>query len=67
MALTDNNDKDEKKTVIKETGNPRDTETSGETSSVADFDRASVTKRPARKNKPLGSSHEPGVMPGTEI
>lgn len=67
MALPDNNNKDEKKTVIKETGNPTDSQTTGETSSVADFDRASATKRPVRKNRPLGSSHEPGVMPGTEI
>ena len=65
MALTEN--KDNKKTVHKETGNPRDNQTPGETSSVGDFDRSSATKRPARKNKPLGASHEPGVMPGTEI
>ena len=65
MALSEN--KNEKKTVYKETGDPTNTQTTGETSSVADFDKASVTKRPARKNKPLGASHEPGVMPGTEI
>ncbi|TCD00364.1 hypothetical protein [Pedobacter psychroterrae] len=65
MALTNN--KDEKKTVIKETGNSTDNQTPGETSSVADFDRSGATKRPVRKNKPLGASHEPGVMPGTEI
>lgn len=65
MALTNN--KENKKTVYKETGNSTDNQTSGETSSAADFDRSSATKRPARKNKPLGASHEPGVMPGTEV
>jgi len=65
METSDN--KEPKKTVIKETDNVRETPTEGETSSVADFDRSSFTNKSNRKNKPLGSSHEPGVMPGTEI
>lgn len=69
MVPTDDNNKDknEKKILIQDTGSSGDNETSGETSSVADFDRASATKNSSRKNKPLGSSHEPGTMPGTEI
>ncbi len=67
MALTDKEDQENKKTVIKETGDPTNNETTGETSSVANFDRSSATKRPDRKNKPLGASHEPGTTPGREF
>lgn len=64
METSDNNEK--KKTVLKETDLERENETNGETSSAAHFDRSAFTHTPARKNKPLGSSHEPGVMPGSE-
>ncbi|TDQ07022.1 hypothetical protein [Pedobacter metabolipauper] len=60
-------DKEEpKKTVYKETDKSNEELTNGETSSVSHLDRSSFTKQPARKNKPLGSGHEPGVMPGSE-
>jgi hypothetical protein len=60
------NKQDNKKTVYKETDSLSENQTSGGTSSANSFDRSSFTKMPRRKNKPLGSSHEPGVMPGTE-
>ena len=63
---TSNND-EKKKVVLPETDHVKENETSGETSSVADFDRTSLSNKPDRKNKPLGSSHEPGVMPGSEL
>lgn len=65
MATTEK--KDNKKTVYKETDRTNEELNNGETSSVAHFDRASVTKTATRKNKPLGASHEPGTTPGTEI
>ncbi|MES2828011.1 MAG: hypothetical protein V4687_07650 [Bacteroidota bacterium] len=64
METSDN--KETKKVVMPETDHLKENETSGETSSAADFSRSSLTNQPDRKNKPLGSSHEPGVMPGTE-
>ncbi|MBE9598025.1 hypothetical protein [Pedobacter sp. MC2016-24] len=39
----------------------------GETSSVADLGRTDLISRPDRKHKPLGSSHEPGTTPGTDL
>jgi hypothetical protein len=64
--------KDEKtprKTVYKETAersNEKEAD-NGETSSVADLGRTDLISRPDRKNKPLGSSHEPGTTPGSDI
>lgn len=58
-----------KKTVYKETEeriNEKKPD-SGETSSVADLGRTDLISRPERKHKPLGSSHEPGTTPGTDI
>lgn len=40
---------------------------SGETSSLADLGRTDLISRPERKHKPLGSSHEPGTTPGSDI
>jgi len=60
------NKQDNQKKVYKETDDRSENQTSGETSSANSFDRSSFTKTTNRKNKPLGSSHEPGVMPGTE-
>jgi hypothetical protein len=60
------NNQENKKKVYKETDDRSENQTSGETSSANSFDRSSISKTPERKNKPLGSSHEPGVMPGTE-
>ena len=66
MSTTERKETDPKKTVYKETDKGSEDQTSGETSSAADFDRSGFSKTPARKNKPLGSSHEPGTMKGTE-
>ncbi|WP_285057262.1 hypothetical protein [Pedobacter ginsengisoli] len=63
-SVKDNQEK--KRKVYKETDDRSENQTSGETSSANSFDRSSLTKMPGRKNKPLGSSHEPGVTPGTE-
>ncbi|WP_316811670.1 hypothetical protein [Pedobacter heparinus] len=67
----DNQKKDEapKKTVYKETQeriNEKKSD-SGETSSVADLGRTDLISRPERKHRPLGSSHEPGTTPGSDI
>lgn len=66
------NNKDKKaprKTVYKETEERIDEKDpdSGETSSVADLGRTDLISRPERKHKPLGSSHEPGTTPGSDI
>jgi hypothetical protein len=58
-----------KKTVYKETEkriNDKQKD-SGETSSVADMGRTDLISRPERRHKPLGSSHEPGTAPGSDI
>ena len=58
-----------KKTIYKETPeriNEKKPD-SGETSSVADLGRTDLISKPERKNNPLGSSHEPGTTPGTDI
>lgn len=67
----DKRKKDEapKKTVYKETQeriNEKKPD-SGETSSIADLGRTDLISRPERKHKPLGSSHEPGTTPGSDI
>ncbi|TKC03979.1 hypothetical protein [Pedobacter frigoris] len=67
MSISEKTNQDKhKKTVYKETEVNTENDTNGETSSVANLDRSAFTKKPARQHKPLGSSHEPGVMPGTE-
>jgi len=72
MANQKNNQKKDeapKKTVYKETQeriNEKKSD-SGETSSVADMGRTDLISRPVRKHKPLGSSHEPGTTPGTDL
>ncbi|HKG07607.1 MAG TPA: hypothetical protein VKB19_14150 [Pedobacter sp.] len=66
MSTTDRKETEPKKTVYKETDELSENQTSGETSSATDFDRSGFSKTPERKNKPLGSSHEPGTTPGTE-
>ncbi|WP_449437118.1 hypothetical protein [Pedobacter steynii] len=72
MSNEQNNQRKEetpKKTVYKE-AEKRITEKkpdSGETSSVADMGRTDLMSKPGRKHKPLGSSHEPGTTPGTDI
>lgn len=66
---TKDKDKAPKKTVYKETDeriNEKKPD-SGETSSVADLGRTDLISRPERKHKPLGSSHEPGTTPGSDI
>jgi hypothetical protein len=62
-------DETPKKTVYKETEeriNEKEPD-SGETSSVADLGRTDLISRPERKHKPLGSSHEPGTTPGSDL
>jgi len=68
MATTDPNaqEKKHKRTVYKETNHSGDTLNSGETSSVADFDHVAFIKKPRRMNRPLGTGHEPGTMPGRD-
>lgn len=66
-----NNRKDEapKKTVYKEAEeriNEKKPD-NGETSSVADTGRTDLISKLDRKHKPLGSSHEPGTTPGSDI
>ncbi|MEQ7800428.1 hypothetical protein ABDJ41_11530 [Pedobacter sp. ASV1-7] len=54
-----------RKTVYKETEdliNEKEID-SGDTSSVVDMGRNDFVIRPKRKNRPLGSSHEPGILP----
>jgi len=59
-------DKPQKKTVYKEKAERSNEKKpdSGETSSIAESGRTSLISKPDRKNKPLGSSHEPGTTPG---
>lgn len=61
-----NQEEENKKTVYKETSGDEDL-SSGETSSPADSGKSEFTRHPDRKNKPLGSSHEPGVTPGRDF
>lgn len=58
-----------KKTVYKETEEPINEKKpdNGETSSIADMGRTDLISRPDRKHKPLGSSHEPGTTPGSDL
>ena len=56
-----------KKTVYTEPDENKDSMDSGDTSSVADLGRSEFIKKAPRSNKPLGSSHEPGVTPGRDF
>jgi hypothetical protein len=57
-----------KKTVYKETTTDEDDElSSGETSSSSEKGTSAFSRTPERKNKPLGSGHEPGVTPGRDF
>lgn len=66
MNTNEHNTEENKKTVYHEKDDHSENQTSGETSSAPDLDRSAFTRHPERKNKPLGSSHEPGTMPGSE-
>lgn len=68
MSIPEKQDQEneKKKTVYKETDNDEDL-SSGETSSEAESGRSSFANRPERKNKPLGSGHEPGTTPGRDF
>lgn len=62
------NENDEhKKTVYKETqDSPNEREAdNGDSSSISDIGRSDLINTPRRSNKPLGSAHEPGTMPGS--
>lgn len=60
------NQEEDKKIVYKETTSDEGLD-SGETSSPTDSGRSEFIHRPDRKNKPLGSSHEPGTTPGRDF
>lgn len=62
-----NAEKDPKRTVYKEKEGREENIDNGQSSSVADIGRTGLVSRPERKNKPLGSSHEPGTTPGADI
>jgi hypothetical protein len=66
MNTNEHNTEENKKTVYHEKDDQSENQTSGETSSASDLDRSAFTRHPERKNKPLGSSHEPGTTPGSE-
>jgi hypothetical protein len=40
-------------------------EDNGDSSSISDIGRSDMIHTPRRANKPLGSAHEPGTMPGS--
>jgi len=63
------NERDEKrKTIYKETEDRgEDDKDPGESSSAADIGRTDFVKKGERKHNPLGSSHEPGTTPGSNI
>lgn len=69
MNTNDNhNSEKDKKTVNQSTDRTNEENlTSGETSSLHHLDRSGFTNKPKRKSTPLGSSHEPGTTPGTEL
>jgi len=79
MILPENNDQNldntneqhdhdaHKKTVYKETEDTinETQEDNGDSSSISDIGRTDLINTPRRANKPLGSAHEPGTMPGS--
>jgi hypothetical protein len=79
MILPENNDQnldntneaheneEKKKFVYKETEDTiNETQAdNGDSSSIADIGRTDLINTPRRANKPLGSAHEPGTMPGS--
>jgi hypothetical protein len=79
MILPENNDQDldntndqnendeHKKTVYNdsEETSSDDEASNGDSSSVSDIGRSDFIHTPRRSNKPLGSGHEPGTMPGS--
>lgn len=61
-------EEEQQKTIYKETTTDDDDVLSnGETSSQGGSGRSAFTNQPDRKNKPLGSGHEPGVTPGRDF
>ncbi len=61
-------EEENKKIVYKETATDQDDElSSGETSSASESGRSAFSHMPERKNKPLGTGHEPGVTPGRDF
>jgi hypothetical protein len=62
-------EEDEKrKTIYKETEDRgEDDKDPGESSSAADIGRTDFVNKPERKHSPLGSGHEPGTVPGSNI
>lgn len=63
-----NEEEKDKKTVYKETtSEDKDDLSNGETSSPSESGTSAFSHLPERKNKPLGSGHEPGVTPGRDF
>lgn len=63
-----NNEQDEKrKTIYKETEDREEKPDEGQSSSGSDLSRTDLISKPDRANKPLGSSHEPGTTPGSNL
>lgn len=67
MKAANKDQKDNKKTVYKDTSDNTENLTSGETSSLDELDRSDFTSKPKRRSKPMGTSHEPGGTPGSEF
>ncbi|MCD0489983.1 hypothetical protein LPB86_17205 [Pedobacter sp. MC2016-14] len=64
----ENEQEENKKIVYKETTLDDDeTLSSGETSSSTGSGRSAFAHTPERKNRPLGTGHEPGVTPGRDF
>ncbi len=62
-------EQDEKrKTIYKETEDRgEDDKDPGESSSASAIGRTDFVQKPNRANNPLGSGHEPGTTPGSNI
>jgi hypothetical protein len=79
MSLPENNDQnldntndqhenEERKKVVYKESEDTINETqadNGDSSSISDIGRSDLINTPRRANKPLGSAHEPGTMPGS--
>ena len=68
MITPENNydpqDEENNKKIYKETEDD-EKQDPGESSSGSDLSRTDLIQKPDRSNKPLGSGHEPGTMPGS--
>jgi len=59
---------EKRKTIYKETEDrDEDDKDPGESSSASEIGRTDFVKKAERKHNPLGSGHEPGTTPGSNI